>query len=56
MNWKTDYRPFYYENIPEPLDLTLPSDETALLSIYVQNTHMTHSDDPVGVHFEFKGN
>jgi nicotinamidase-related amidase len=47
MNWKTDYRSFYYENTPEPLDLSLPADETALLSIDVQNTYMTASDDPV---------
>lgn len=47
MNWKTDYRSFYYENTSEPLDLSLPADETALLSIDVQNTYMTPSDDPV---------
>jgi nicotinamidase-related amidase len=47
MNWKTDHRSFYYENTPEPLDLSLPADETALLSIDVQNTYMTASDDPV---------
>ena len=47
MNWKTDYRSFYYENTPEPSDLYLPADETALLSIDVQNTYMTPSDDPV---------
>ena len=47
MNWKTDYRSFYYENAAEPSDLSLPADETALLSIDVQNTYMTPSDDPV---------
>jgi nicotinamidase-related amidase len=47
MNWKTDYRSFYYENTPEPLDPSLPADETALLSIDVQNTYMIPSDDPV---------
>ena len=46
MNWKTDYRSFYYENAPEPADLTLPADETALLSIDVQNTYMSPSDEP----------
>ena len=46
MNWKTDYRSFYYENTPEPADLALPADETAILSIDVQNTYMTPSDDP----------
>ncbi len=47
MNWKTDYRSFYYEGSPEPSDLLLSADETALLSIDVQNTYMTPSTDPV---------
>ena len=47
MNWKTDYRSFYYEGSPEPSDLSLSADETALLSIDVQNTYMTPSADPV---------
>ena len=47
MNWKTDYRSFYYESSPEPSDLSLSADETALLSIDVQNTYMTPSADPV---------
>jgi len=47
MNWKTDYRSFYYMGASEPPDLSLPADETALLSIDVQNTYMTPSDDPV---------
>ena len=46
MNWKTDYRSFYYENAPEPADLALAADETALLSIDVQNTYMSPSDNP----------
>ncbi|NOQ87541.1 MAG: isochorismatase family protein [Gammaproteobacteria bacterium] len=46
MNWKTDYRSFYYEGSPEPSDLSLPADETALLSIDVQNIYMTPSGDP----------
>ncbi len=37
MNWKTDYRSFYYANAPEPDDLDLKPDETALLCIDVQN-------------------
>ena len=37
MNWKTAYRSFYYEDAPEPEDLALPPDETALLCIDVQN-------------------
>ncbi|MCK5647925.1 MAG: amidase, partial [Gammaproteobacteria bacterium] len=47
MNWKTDYRSFYYEGAEEPADLSLPTDETALLSIDVQNTYLTPSDDPL---------
>lgn len=47
MNWKTDYRSFYYEGTPEPSDLSLPVVETALLSIDIQNTYMTPKDDPV---------
>ena len=47
MNWKTDYRSFYYEGSPEPPDLSLSADETALLSIDVQNTYMTPSVDPL---------
>jgi nicotinamidase-related amidase len=46
MNWKTDYRSFYYETAAEPPDLLLPANETALLSIDVQNTYMTPSDNP----------
>lgn len=46
MNWKTDYRSFYYKDAAEPSDLSLPADETALLSIDVQNTYMTASGDP----------
>ena len=37
MNWKTAYRSFYYEDAPEPEDLALPPDETALLCIDVQH-------------------
>lgn len=47
MNWKTDYRSFYYEGAAEPSDLSLPAGETALLSIDVQNTYLTPSDDPL---------
>ena len=46
MNWKTDYRSFYYEGAAVPSDLSLPVDETVLLSIDVQNTYMTPSADP----------
>ncbi len=37
MNWKTDFRSFYYEDAPEPEVPSLPSAETALLCIDVQN-------------------
>ncbi len=47
MNWKTDYRSFYYEGADEPADLLLSQNETALLSIDVQNTYLTPSDEPL---------
>lgn len=37
MNWKHAYRSFYYQDAPEPEDLSLPPAETALLCIDVQN-------------------
>lgn len=37
MNWKTAYRSFYYEDVPEPEVPSLPPTETALLCIDVQN-------------------
>jgi nicotinamidase-related amidase len=37
MNWKTDYRSFYYEDAPEPETPSLAPAETALLCIDVQN-------------------
>jgi nicotinamidase-related amidase len=37
MNWKTDWRSFYYQEAPEPDDLSLEPAETALLCIDVQN-------------------
>jgi nicotinamidase-related amidase len=46
MNWKTDYRSFYYQNAPEPDDPDLTPAETAMLSIDVQNTYLESSDDP----------
>ena len=39
MNWKTDYRSIYYLGAPEPDDIELKFDETALLVIDVQNTY-----------------
>ncbi len=46
MSWKTAYRSFYYEGAPEPEDLVLEKDETALLVIDIQNTYLQPSDDP----------
>ena len=37
MRWKTAYRSFYYQDAPEPEDLSLRPAETALLCIDVQN-------------------
>ena len=46
MNWKTDFRSFYYENAEQPDDITLPAATTALLVIDIQNTYLQPSDDP----------
>lgn len=40
MNWKTDFRSIYYASAPEPDDLVLSPNETALLVIDVQNTYL----------------
>ncbi len=40
MNWKTNYRSIYYDGAPEPDDLELKPEETALLVIDVQNTYL----------------
>ncbi len=45
MNWKTDYRSFYYENADEPEDIILNPQETALLIIDIQNTYIQPADD-----------
>ena len=39
-DWKTAYRSFYYHHAEQPDDLVLPSTETALLVIDVQNTYL----------------
>lgn len=44
MNWKTDYRSIYYDGAPEPDDLVLRPEETALLVIDVQNTYLQRPD------------
>ena len=46
MNWKTDFRSFYYEGAPEPEDMVLRAAETALLVIDIQNTYMQPPADP----------
>lgn len=46
MNWKTSYRSFYYQGAPEPEDIVLKADETALLVIDIQNTYMEEREDP----------
>ena len=44
MNWKTDFRSIYYDGAPEPDDLVLRAEETALLIIDVQNTYLDRPD------------
>ncbi|MCP4381062.1 MAG: cysteine hydrolase [Hyphomicrobiales bacterium] len=44
MNWKTEYRSIYYLGAPEPDDIELKVDETALLVIDVQNTYRERPD------------
>lgn len=44
MSWKTAYRSIYYHNAPEPDDLDLKPEETALLVIDVQNTYLQRPD------------
>jgi len=46
MNWKTDYRSFYYANAPEPEDLDLDPAETVLLCIDVQDYGLDLPKDP----------
>lgn len=45
MNWKTDFRSFYYEKAPPPEDLPLDPAQTALLCIDVQNVYLKARDD-----------
>ena len=44
MNWKTDYRSFYYENAEPPADIQLDPETTALLVIDVQRTYVAPKD------------
>jgi nicotinamidase-related amidase len=45
MNWKTDFRSFYYRDAPEPDDIVLEPQQTALLVIDIQNTYLQPSDN-----------
>jgi nicotinamidase-related amidase len=47
MNWKTAYRSFYYEGAPEPEEIHIVADETALLVIDIQNIYMQIPEDSV---------
>ncbi len=40
MSWKNAYRSFYYQGAPEPEDIVLSVDDTALLVIDIQNTYL----------------
>ena len=46
MNWKTDFRSFYYQDAPEPEDIVLTPEQTALLVIDIQNTYLQPAADP----------
>jgi nicotinamidase-related amidase len=46
MSWKINHRSFYYQGAPEPDDLALNPEETAMLCIDVQNYGMVPKDDP----------
>ena len=44
MNWKKSFRSIYYDGAPDPADLDLAWEETALLVIDVQNTYLARPD------------
>lgn len=46
MNWKTSYRSFYYEGAPEPEDIVLTSEDTAVLVVDIQGIYLKEADDP----------
>jgi nicotinamidase-related amidase len=46
MSWKTAHRSFYYQDAPEPEDLDLKPEETAMLCIDAQNYGMAPKEDP----------
>jgi len=45
MNWKTDYRSFYYQGAPQPEDPMLGRNDTLLLTIDIQNTYLAAAED-----------
>jgi nicotinamidase-related amidase len=47
MSWKQAYRSFYYDGAPEPEDLELHFETTALLTIDIQNTYLKPAEDPL---------
>ena len=44
MNWKTSHRSIYYDGAPEPDEMDLKPEETALLVIDIQNTYLERPD------------
>ena len=46
MNWKTDYRSFYYSGAELPDDIVLDPVKTALLVIDIQNTYLEEKESP----------
>lgn len=44
MSWKTWYRSFYYQGAPDPEDIILAPEDTALLVIDIQNKYMEMSE------------
>ncbi|HHH38441.1 MAG TPA: cysteine hydrolase [Sedimenticola sp.] len=45
MDWKRDYRSFYYQGAPEPEPLVLAPEATVLLTIDVQNTYLEIAEE-----------
>ena len=45
-DWKNNYRSFYYQNAPEPDDIILKKDTSALLVIDIQNTYIETDSNP----------
>ena len=47
MNWKTDFRSFYYQTAEPPEDIELVATNTALLVIDIQNTYLQEPEDRI---------